>query len=63
MTMTRMYLPAVILVFWASPVFAQKTYSDPAPYCKVVGTIDKPGRAIHRSETSCVDGKATEYAA
>ncbi len=42
MTMTRMFLPAVILVLWASPVFAQKTYSDPVAYCKAVGTIDKP---------------------
>src|ERR1700677_1930340 len=42
MTMKRMFLPAVILVLWASPVFAQKTYSDPSAYCKAVGTIDKP---------------------
>ena len=42
MTMTRMFLPAVILVLWASPGFAQKTYSDPVSYCKAVGTIDKP---------------------
>ena len=42
MTMKRMFLPAVILILWASPVFAQKTYSDPAAYCKAVGTIDKP---------------------
>jgi hypothetical protein len=42
MTMKRMFVPAVILILWVSPVFAQKTYSDPAAYCKAVGTIDKP---------------------
>jgi hypothetical protein len=42
MTISRVFLASVILVLSASPVLAQKTYSDPVPYCKAVGTIDKP---------------------
>jgi hypothetical protein len=41
MALTKMLLSAVILVVSDSPALAQ-TYSDPAPYCKAVGPIDKP---------------------
>jgi hypothetical protein len=41
MALTKMLLSVVILVVSVSPAFAQ-TYSDPVPYCKAVGTIDKP---------------------
>jgi hypothetical protein len=42
MAISRMFLLAVIPVLWVSSALAQKTYSDPLPYCKAVGTIDKP---------------------
>ena len=37
-----LFVAPVLLAF--APVFAQtaQTYSDPVPYCKAVGTIDKP---------------------
>ena len=37
----RMMMFAVGILMAASPALAQ-TYSDPVPYCKAVGTIDKP---------------------
>jgi hypothetical protein len=37
----KFLLPALILVVFAAPAFAQ-TYTDPIPYCMAVKTIDKP---------------------
>lgn len=32
----------MLLMAMAAPALGQKTYSDPVPYCKAVGRIDKP---------------------
>jgi hypothetical protein len=41
MTMRRLLFIAAAIVLTVSPAFAQ-TFNDPVPYCKAVGTIDKP---------------------
>jgi hypothetical protein len=41
MMLAKLLLPVAILAALCSPAFAV-TYSDPVPYCKAVGTIDKP---------------------
>ena len=63
MTISKIFFPAVILVLSASPVLAQKTYSDPVAYCKAVGTIDKPDARYTGPEAPSMDGQATEHAA
>jgi hypothetical protein len=41
MTLVKLFLLVMILLPLGSSAFAQ-SYADPMPYCKAVGTIDKP---------------------
>jgi hypothetical protein len=53
---TKLRFALLLWSFWGSSLLAQ-TYHNPVAYCRAVGTIDKPGFPIRRSQAAGLDAQ------